>query len=67
MQQAHMGIKGIVMDRLTSRPIINATLSIQDREHTFYTTNNGEYWKLLLPGVYNLSVSNIEKTKFMSH
>lgn len=61
MQQAHRGIKGIVMDRLTGRPIENATLSILDRKNTFNTTKNGEYWKILLPGVYKLYVSTIEK------
>lgn len=61
MQQANRGIKGIVKDRLTGRPIENATLSIQDRQNIFNTTKNGEYWKILLPGVYKLYVSNVEK------
>lgn len=59
MQQAHRGIKGIVKDRLTGRPIENATLSILDRKTIFNTTRNGEFWKILLPGVYELYVSTL--------
>lgn len=58
-QQAHRGIKGIVKDRLTGRPIENATLSVLDRQTIFNTTKNGEFWKILLPGVYQLYVSTI--------
>ncbi|VVC33638.1 Hypothetical protein CINCED_3A006469 [Cinara cedri] len=54
MQQTHRGIKGIVRSRSTGEPIKNATLRILDRENVFKTTSNGEYWKILLPGVYKL-------------
>ncbi|XP_050428707.1 carboxypeptidase D-like isoform X2 [Adelges cooleyi] len=56
IQQVHRGVKGIVMDRQTGAPIANANLMILGREHTFNTTENGEYWKILLPGVYKLHV-----------
>lgn len=56
MQQTHTGIKGIVMSQLTGKPIPNAILNILGRENTFNTTINGEYWKILLPGVYKLRV-----------
>lgn len=57
MQQAQRGIKGIVMSQLTDAPIPNATLSLSDRQSVIYTTKNGEFWKILLPGVYKLRVS----------
>ncbi|KAL4148944.1 hypothetical protein QTP88_003075 [Uroleucon formosanum] len=65
MQQAHRGIKGIVTNQITGKPIPNATISLTDRENYINTTLNGEYWKILLPGVYKLRVNAIgydEKT-----
>lgn len=64
MQQAQRGIKGVVTSQITNAPIPNATLSLSDRQNVFYTTKNGEFWKILLPGVYKLSVSVIEKNLF---
>lgn len=57
MQQSHIGIKGIVMSKSTGRPIPNATVSILGRQNQVNTTKNGEYWKILLPGVYKLRVN----------
>ncbi|XP_026814300.1 carboxypeptidase D-like isoform X2 [Rhopalosiphum maidis] len=59
MQQAHRGIKGIVTDGITGKPIPNAIVSITDRENYVNTTVNGEYWKILLSGVYKLRVKAI--------
>lgn len=61
MQQAHKGIKGIVTSRATGKPIPNAIISISGRENSLNTTDNGEYWKILLPGVYKMIVSIMEK------
>lgn len=61
MQQSQRGIKGIVTSRITGKPIPNATLSISGRDNVFNTTKNGEYWKILLPGIYRLVVSNTVK------
>lgn len=57
MHQTHRGIKGIVMSRSTGEPIANATLKILGRDNIFNATANGEYWKILMPGVYKLRVS----------
>jgi len=59
MRQVQMGIKGIVMSKLTGKPISNATLSIMYRKKVINTTANGEFWKILLPGIYKLHVSII--------
>lgn len=57
MKQVHMGVKGIVMDQ-QKRPIEGAIVTVQGREMVkSRTTNEGEYWKLLLPGRYRLLVS----------
>ncbi|XP_022167083.1 carboxypeptidase D-like isoform X3 [Myzus persicae] len=57
VQQAQRGIKGIVTNRITGKPIPNATVSLTDRENYVNTTVHGEYWKILLPGVYKLRVN----------
>ncbi|XP_001943589.2 carboxypeptidase D isoform X2 [Acyrthosiphon pisum] len=59
MQQAHRGVKGFVTNQITGKPIPNATVSLTDRENYINTTVNGEYWKILLPGVYKLRVNAI--------
>lgn len=64
MQQAHRGVKGLVTNQITGKPIPNATVSLTDRENYISTTVNGEYWKVLLPGVYKLRVSILRKKKF---
>lgn len=57
MQQSHRGVKGVVTSRSTGKPIPNATLIVSGRDNAFNTTKDGEYWKILLPGVYRLVVS----------
>jgi len=64
MQQAHRGVKGFVTNQITGKPIPNATVRLTDRENYINTTVNGEYWKILLPGVYKLRVSILRKKKF---
>ncbi|CAH1716001.1 unnamed protein product [Aphis gossypii] len=59
MRQAQRGIKGIVTNRITGNPIPNAMVSLTDRENYVNTTVNGEYWKILLSGVYKLRVKAI--------
>ena len=49
--------KGDVIDANTSQPIENATLTIQGNTKTVRTTQNGEFWRLLTPGYYNISAS----------
>lgn len=61
MQQSHRGIKGIIISKSTGRPIPNATVSILGRQNQVNTTKNGEYWKILLPGVYKLRVDIFNK------
>ena len=50
-----MGIKGIVRDSLSKKPIEGATVQIEGVQHNVTTTNRGEYWRLALPGVYSVT------------
>lgn len=40
-------------------PIEKASLKVKSRDVGFQTTKYGEYWRILLPGVYKLEVCDI--------
>ncbi|KAL1140793.1 hypothetical protein AAG570_000721 [Ranatra chinensis] len=55
--ESQRGVKGTVRDKMTGRPVVGATVSIQDTNRSStQTTPEGYYWKLLLPGKYILKV-----------
>ncbi|CAF0751962.1 unnamed protein product [Brachionus calyciflorus] len=56
--QAHKGIKGVVRDQVTKLAIQNATIQIEDIPHNVTTYRYGDYWRILTPGHYYLSVSH---------
>ena len=43
-------------DKGTALGIFNASVTIADRSKDIKTTNKGEYWRLLLPGNYTVTV-----------
>lgn len=63
--QAHLGIKGIVTDRLTGGPVPYAIVevwnttnnTVKQIHHNVLTSEQGEYWRLLIPGNYTVRVS----------
>ncbi|KAH8032943.1 hypothetical protein HPB51_004083 [Rhipicephalus microplus] len=62
--QAHIGIKGLVTDSISGEPIVDADVEVTnftDGEpllirHNVITSENGEYWRLLIPGTYMVRV-----------
>ncbi|XP_038063978.1 carboxypeptidase E-like [Patiria miniata] len=57
IDKVHIGIKGQVMD--TDRnPIANAVIRVTGPSiaHDVTTATDGDYWRLLLPGVYTVTV-----------
>lgn len=56
LQQVHRGVKGVVRDGQTERPIVNAEVQIIGREVFTRSTNRGEYWRILMPGDYVIEV-----------
>lgn len=58
MQQVHLGVKGVVMDS-NGKPVQNAVVEVVGRRNLcpFSTDRNGEYYRLLLPGTYTITVT----------
>lgn len=62
--QAHIGIKGLVTDSLSGEPIADADVEVTNVtdgkpkliRHNVLTGENGEYWRLLIPGTYDVRV-----------
>lgn len=55
IEEVHRGIFGQVKSSIGTS-IANASITINGNNHVTYTTANGEFWRLLLPGKYNITV-----------
>ena len=55
--QVHIGVKGFVRDADTNESIANATIRVEGIDHNVTSIEGGAYWRLLVPGKYNLVVS----------
>lgn len=56
MEQVHRGIKGKVVNE-DNVGISKALISVVGINHNIKSIKNGDYWRLLLPGVYTVKVS----------
>lgn len=55
LAEAHRGVHGFVIDE-NGNPIERASVKIKSRDISFLTTKYGEFWRILLPGLYKLEV-----------
>lgn len=53
MEAVHWGVKGTVTDS-EGEPILDADVVVAGINHNVTTSNRGEYWRLLLPGNFEL-------------
>ena len=49
----HRGVKGFVFDQ-SGNPVSKSKIMVLDRQHAVYTGSDGDYWRLLLPGDYEI-------------
>uniref|UniRef100_A0A673INX5 Carboxypeptidase D, b n=1 Tax=Sinocyclocheilus rhinocerous TaxID=307959 RepID=A0A673INX5_9TELE len=57
IHQAHIGVRGFVMTR-SGFGLPNATISISGTDHNITTWMFGDYYRLLLPGRYDITASS---------
>ncbi|XP_077291470.1 carboxypeptidase D isoform X2 [Arctopsyche grandis] len=55
LAEAHRGAHGFVMDD-NGNPVEKASLKIKGRDVGFQTTKYGEFWRILMPGMYKMEV-----------
>lgn len=53
--EAHRGVKGFVKDQ-NAVSIEGASMKVKGRDVGFQTTKEGEFWRILLPGIYTMEV-----------
>ncbi|CAK8688821.1 unnamed protein product [Clavelina lepadiformis] len=56
-EQALIGVKGLVTDS-QGKPVEKAVVKVGGIDHDITTTRHGEYWRLLIPGNYVITVSH---------
>jgi hypothetical protein len=66
LAEAHRGVHGFVMDE-NGNPVEKASLKVKSRDVGFQTTKYGEFWRILLPGIYKLEVNNFVPMFSMHH
>lgn len=54
--KVHRGLKGFVLDE-NNQPIVGATITIGNLAHVVRTAKDGDYWRLLTPGLYQVTAS----------
>lgn len=55
IEQIHIGVHGFIRSSIGT-PIYGAAITVNGIKHVSYSAKDGDYWKLLLPGKYNLTV-----------
>ncbi|OBS64619.1 hypothetical protein A6R68_06849, partial [Neotoma lepida] len=55
IEKVHIGIKGFVKDSVTGAGLENATISVAGINHNITTGRFGDFHRLLIPGIYNLT------------
>ncbi|XP_015121016.1 carboxypeptidase M isoform X2 [Diachasma alloeum] len=55
LAEAHRGVHGFVIDE-NGNAVERASVKVKGRDISFLTTKYGEFWRILLPGIYKLEV-----------
>ncbi|XP_044128948.1 probable carboxypeptidase X1 isoform X1 [Bufo gargarizans] len=55
IEQVHRGIKGVVRDKDTNQGVPEAVIVVDGLNHDIRTAVDGDYWRLLNPGEYEVT------------
>ncbi|KAI5097763.1 putative carboxypeptidase X1 isoform X1 [Silurus meridionalis] len=56
MEQVHRGVRGVIKDKDTKAGIADAIIKVDDIDHHIRSASDGDYWRLLNPGDYKVTV-----------
>ena len=54
--KVHSGVHGFVKDQ-DGKPVDEARIAVSNRRHDVFSANDGDFWRLLVPGSYDITVS----------
>ncbi|XP_035681590.1 carboxypeptidase N catalytic chain-like [Branchiostoma floridae] len=57
IEKVHLGIKGMVTNKKNGQGIANARIQVNGINHDVLSATGGDYWRLLEPGMYNVTAS----------
>ncbi|XP_013414480.1 carboxypeptidase D [Lingula anatina] len=55
--QVHKGVRGFVKVHDTGKGLANTTISVAGINHTISTARDGDYWRILAPGTYQVTAA----------
>uniref|UniRef100_A0A7N6AUX9 Peptidase M14 domain-containing protein n=1 Tax=Anabas testudineus TaxID=64144 RepID=A0A7N6AUX9_ANATE len=55
MEKIHIGARGYVKDNISGAALTNVSIVVEGIRHNLTTGKYGEYYRLLLPGTYNIT------------
>lgn len=55
--QVHKGVKGFVVAEHSGLPLRNAIIHVHNIDHDIQSAADGDYWRLLVPGKYQITVA----------
>ena len=53
------GIRGFVFDAESNTPLSGAVISVHGIEHNVTTYRDGDFFRILTPGIYNVTVQRL--------